>query len=70
MSVVADMKQDKGMELIDLLGLKVKPNGRVDTEGGDKTPLGLFLTVESFMEKAQASIAKEDEIVANLIGVE
>jgi len=34
-----------GLELINMLGLKVKPNGRVDTVGGDKTPLGLVKTI-------------------------
>jgi len=28
-------------------GLKVKKNGRVDTEFGDKTPLGLYRTIGS-----------------------
>lgn len=28
-------------------GLKVKKNGRVETTGGDKTPLGLYRTIGS-----------------------
>lgn len=35
-----------GLELIQLLGLKVKKNGRVDTSWGDKSPEGLARTVE------------------------
>ena len=34
-----------GNAYIDLVGLKLKPNGRVDTSWGDKTPQGLALTV-------------------------
>jgi len=37
--------QNIGNELIKLLGLKVKQNGRIDTEWGDKTPAGLARTV-------------------------
>ena len=29
-------------------GLKVKENGRVETSGGDKTPLGLYRTLGGF----------------------
>lgn len=36
-----------GERLIELLGLKVKANGRVDTSVGDKTPVGLSRTVNS-----------------------
>lgn len=35
----------RGNALIELLNLKVKKNGRVDTAWGDKTPLGLYHTV-------------------------
>jgi hypothetical protein len=28
-------------------GLKIKRNGRIDTTGGDKTPLGLYRTIGS-----------------------
>ncbi len=40
---------DIGQAIIELLGLTVKPNGRVDTQWGDKTPLGLYLTLRRFM---------------------
>jgi hypothetical protein len=40
-----------GENIIDLLYLKVKENGRVDTSWGDKTPLGLFLTLERLMKE-------------------
>ena len=39
-----------GKRLIEILGLKVKANGRVDTTWGDKTPLGLALTVERILQ--------------------
>ena len=41
--------EEKGEKLIEVLNLKVK-NGRVDTEWGDKTPLGLALTVERILK--------------------
>lgn len=34
-----------GFQIQDLLGLDVKENGRVDTSGGDKTPVGLARAV-------------------------
>ena len=34
-----------GEAIIDLFGLPVKSNGRVDTSEGDKTPLGLGKTI-------------------------
>jgi len=42
----------KAIELWEMLkpGLKVKDNGRVDTDFGDKTPLGLYRTVKRMME--------------------
>jgi hypothetical protein len=51
------MEQEKkditvGEKLIAVLGLKVKSNGRVDTAWGDKTPLGLALTVKRILEEA------------------
>jgi len=67
MSVVSDMQQDKGLELIDLLGLKVKANGRVNTSWGDKSDMGLYLTVKRFIEESEAAIKKEDEIVAQVM---
>lgn len=39
-----------GNKLIELLALKVKSNGRVDTSVGDKTPMGLAKTVKRFIE--------------------
>ena len=36
---------ERGNALIELLQLKVKNNGRVDTIWGDKTPLGLYRMV-------------------------
>jgi hypothetical protein len=41
----------KGMRLIEVLGLKLKRNGRVDTSWGDKTPYGLALTVKRIVEE-------------------
>ena len=38
--------QTVGEQLIALLDLRVKTNGRVDTAGGDKTPIGLARTVK------------------------
>ena len=32
-------------ELIEILQLKIKPNGRIDTAWGDKSPMGLIRTV-------------------------
>jgi hypothetical protein len=47
---MSEQEQAKiGAALIDLLGLKVKKNGRVDTSWGDKTPLGLYLTIQRVM---------------------
>ena len=43
-----------GNELIELLDLKVKENGRVDTSGGDKTPIGLAKTVKRLIEEGVA----------------
>ena len=47
-----DEKQAKiaGEQLIEILNLKVKANGRVDTTWGDKTPTGLALTVERILQ--------------------
>lgn len=39
-----------GVNLIALLDLKLKRNGRVDTAWGDKTPVGLARTVRRIME--------------------
>ncbi len=43
-----------GDKLIELLQLKVKDNGRVATSGGDKTPLGLALTVLRLIEESES----------------
>lgn len=40
-----------GLSLIAILQLKVKPNGRVDTKWGDKTPMGLARTVKRILEE-------------------
>ena len=37
--------EEIGRKLIEVLGLRVKANGRVDTAWGDKTPRGLAATV-------------------------
>jgi hypothetical protein len=39
--------------LFDILrpGLKVKANGRVNTEWGDKYPLGLYYTIKRIIEE-------------------
>ncbi len=39
-----------GLKLIEVLGLEVKANGRVDTSIGDKTPMGLTRTIKSIIE--------------------
>ena len=40
-----------GLKLIEILQLKVKSNGRVETTWGDKTPPGLALTVKRIMSE-------------------
>lgn len=42
-----------GNKLIELLDLRVKDNGRVDTSGGDKTPVGLARTVKRLIAEAE-----------------
>ena len=44
-----------GNILIELLGLTVKENGRVDTTWGDKTPAGLTLTVKRIIDENEIS---------------
>jgi hypothetical protein len=44
-----------GEKLIEILGLRVKSNGRVNTKWGDKTPIGLYLTIQRIMEETQES---------------
>jgi hypothetical protein len=48
----ADMV-NRGLLLAEVLGLKQKPNGRYDTTWGDKTPLGLYLTVQRIIEEGK-----------------
>lgn len=38
-----------GLKIIRILNLKVKKNGRVNTTQGDKTPLGLFRTINGIV---------------------
>jgi len=52
-TIVRDVEEEqieKGKKLAELLDLKIKENGRYDTTWGDKTPLGLFLTVQRIIE--------------------
>lgn len=44
-----------GEKLIEVLGLRMKSNGRVNTTWGDKTPLGLYLTVQRVIDEAKES---------------
>ena len=43
----------RSITLIELLHLKVKKNGRVETTWGDKTPLGLYRTVAGVINKGE-----------------
>ncbi len=43
----------KGSKIIEFLSLKVKKNGRVDTSWGDKTPLGLLLSLERIIKEGE-----------------
>ena len=45
-----EQAQKLGEQLIEVLQLKVKSNGRVDTSWGDKTPIGLGKTVEQIVK--------------------
>ena len=47
--IVTDRQTSIGNDIINILFLKVKANGRVDTGWGDKTPLGLYLTLQRIM---------------------
>lgn len=40
----------QGEQIIEVLQLHVKPNGRVDTTGGDKTPIGLARTMRRILD--------------------
>jgi hypothetical protein len=46
---------ERGNNLIELLQLKIKNNGRVDTIWGDKTPLGLYHTVSRVINEGSKS---------------
>lgn len=46
-----DRQAEIGAKLIETLGLHTKTNGRVNTTWGDKTPLGLYLTVKRIIEE-------------------
>lgn len=51
MKTVREKVNEKtGNDLIEILQLKIKKNGRVDTTWGDKTPLGLALTVQRIID--------------------
>lgn len=41
-----------GEEIIELLDLKIKKNGRVNTSFGDKTPLGLGRVILRIIEES------------------
>ena len=43
----------RGELLINILGLKRNREGRIDTTWGDKTALGLFLTIKRIVEDGQ-----------------
>ena len=45
-----DKQTRKGNALIQMLGLKIKKDGRVKTVWGDKSPLGLCISVEAIMK--------------------
>lgn len=45
----ADLRS-QGEQIIEVLQLEVKANGRVDTTGGDKTPIGLARTMRRILE--------------------
>ena len=40
----------QGEQIIEVLQLEVKPNGRVDTTRGDKTPVGLARTMRCILD--------------------
>lgn len=45
-----DIRDEKiGCQIIELLDLNLKDNGRVDTSWGDKTPAGLTRTLRRFL---------------------
>ena len=52
--IETDRQTAIGHDIINMLFLKVKKNGRVDTTWGDKTPLGLYLTLQRIMGEERA----------------
>ena len=42
-----------GLKIMELLFLELNSQGRVDTDGGDKTPLGLALTIKRIFEEEE-----------------
>tara|TARA_R110001592_G_scaffold111525_3_gene308772 strand:- start:7844 stop:8362 length:519 start_codon:yes stop_codon:yes gene_type:complete len=48
-----EIESCQGRMVIDMLGLRLKPNGRVDMVGGDKTPLGLVRTLRRVVQEAK-----------------
>jgi len=44
---------EQAIKLFELLrpGLKVKRNGRIDTTGGDKYPLGLYRIIKTVLQE-------------------
>ncbi len=55
--------EDFGIKLIQLLGLHVKTNDRVDTADGDKTPEGLGKTIERYYHETLGVEGKRDSIL-------
>jgi hypothetical protein len=55
-----------GKDLIELFGLRVKANGRVDTAIGDKTPAGLARTVKRVFDETidKVDLAAQDNLIA------
>jgi len=50
----------KGEKLIDMLGLKVGKDGRVNTSWGTKTPLGLYRTLKRVIEESKNKVNERD----------
>jgi len=50
-AVERERQQKTGEKLIEVLMLRRKANDRVDTTWGDKTAMGLFLTVKRIIEE-------------------
>lgn len=50
-----------GEDLISMLSLKVKKNGRVDTSWGDKTPMGIGATVRRVVNESAPELLQENE---------